>query len=121
MDSGQRIVEHDTSPDFPDYLKALVRDIMRRIDLVWWNNNQYTFEWSHGGVEWITPQFQIRTYYWGDDEEVAALPNMYFEGVAISWYKYPLRGAEVNCTKSVEEWISWYQKFMTAVTELEND
>ena len=42
--------------------------------------------------------FACRPYYWGDDDEVAALPNFLYKptGLTISWYKYPLRGAWCN-------------------------
>lgn len=40
----------------------------------------------------------IRAYYWGEDEEIAALPNFVFKplGLEISWYKYPMRDAYSN-------------------------
>lgn len=39
--------------------------------------------------------FVIRPYYWGEDEEIAVLPNFEFKptGFTISWYKYPMRNA----------------------------
>lgn len=47
--------------------------------------------------------FVIRPYYWGDDEEVAALPNFVYKpaGVEIRWYKYPMRDAYSNMDISV--------------------
>lgn len=39
--------------------------------------------------------FIIRPYYWGDDEDIADLPNFVYKptGFFMSWYKYPLRNA----------------------------
>ena len=42
--------------------------------------------------------FLIRPYYWGEDEEIAALSNFVYKptGLEISWYKYPMRDAYSN-------------------------
>ena len=42
--------------------------------------------------------FIIRPYYWGEDEDIAALPNFVYKptGLEISWYKYPMRDAYSN-------------------------
>lgn len=42
--------------------------------------------------------FIIRPYYWGDDEEIAELPNFVYKptGLEIRWYKYPMRDAYSN-------------------------
>lgn len=48
---------------------------------------------------WIdTPVFTIRHYYWGEDEDIAVLPNFTYKptGFEMSWYKYPLRDAYCN-------------------------
>lgn len=48
--------------------------------------------------------FIIRPYYWGDDEDTAALPNFVYKptGLEISWYKYPMRDAYSNQDVDVE-------------------
>ena len=42
--------------------------------------------------------FIIRAYYWGEDEELAELPNFVYKptGLEIRWYKYPMRDAYSN-------------------------
>ena len=48
--------------------------------------------------------FIIRTYYWGEDEEIAALPNFVYKptGLEINWYKYPMRDAYSNHDVDIE-------------------
>ena len=42
--------------------------------------------------------FAVRPYYWGEDENIAALPNFTYKptGLEIKWYKYPMRDAYSN-------------------------
>lgn len=51
--------------------------------------------------------FIIRAYYWGEDEDIAALPNFVYKptGLEISWYKYPMRDAYSNQGVSLEQFI----------------
>ena len=46
--------------------------------------------------------FIVRSYYWGEDETIAALPNFVYKpaNIEISWYKYPMRDA--YCNKDVD-------------------
>lgn len=50
------------------------------------------------GSEFENDTFVVRAYYWGDDEDIAALPNFVYKplGLEISWYKYPMRDAYSN-------------------------
>ena len=45
--------------------------------------------------EYENNTFILRPYYWGEDEEIQALPNFVYkpENITISWYKYPMRDA----------------------------
>lgn len=45
-----------------------------------------------------TDTFIVRPYYWGDDEEIAKLPNFEYlpKGFKLCWYKYPLRDSYSN-------------------------
>ena len=66
--------------------------------------------------------FVIRPYYWGDDEEIAALPNFEFKptGFTISWYKYPMRNAFASDNISTEEFLEILkecEKSMRGVSE----
>lgn len=51
--------------------------------------------------------FIIRPYYWGDEEDIAELPNFEYKptGFTISWYKYPMRDAYASHDISTEEFI----------------
>ena len=63
--------------------------------------------WNHriAGNMTETSRFIVRPYYWGDDDEKAALPNFVYKptGLEISWYKYPMRDAYSNQDVSVVE------------------
>ena len=52
--------------------------------------------------------FIIRPYYWGDDEDIAELPNFEYKptGFTISWYKYPMRDAYASHDISNEEFLA---------------
>ena len=49
-----------------------------------------------GGYE--NDVFVVNPYYWGDDGEIAKLPNFIYKpnNIEISWYKYPMRDAYSN-------------------------
>lgn len=48
--------------------------------------------------------FVVRAYYWGEDEDIAALPNFVYKptGLEIKWYKYPMRDAYSNQDIDIE-------------------
>lgn len=56
--------------------------------------------------------FVIRPYYWGDDEDVAMLPNFVYkpENIELSWYKYPMRDAYCSIELTPEK----LQEILTA-------
>ena len=49
--------------------------------------------------------FIVRPYYWGEDEQIAELPNFVYKptNITISWYKYPLRDSYISHNISQEE------------------
>ena len=49
--------------------------------------------------------FIVRPYYWGDDEDIANLPNFEYKpiGFTISWYKYPMRNAYASHNITTQE------------------
>ena len=65
---------------------------------------------GYGHVEWSKESdfendtFIIRPYYWGEDEEIAQLPNFVYKptGLEIKWYKYPMRDAYSNQDIDIE-------------------
>lgn len=56
--------------------------------------------------------FIVRPYYWGEDEEIAALPNFVYKptDLEIKWYKYPMRDAYCNQDVSAEDFGAILQK-----------
>ena len=50
-------------------------------------------------------QYEIRPYYWGEDESLMDLPNLVNKniGLEISWYKYCGRGMSCNKNLSSQE------------------
>ena len=65
----------------------------------------YGYKEGHKSREFENETFVIRPYYWGEDDDIAALPNFEFKptGLQIKWYKYPMRDAYSNMDISVEE------------------
>ena len=51
-----------------------------------------------GGFGFENNTFIIRPYYWGDDDDIAELPNFVYKplNLEIKWYKYALRSAFCN-------------------------
>lgn len=49
--------------------------------------------------------FTLRPYYWGEDEEIASLPNFVYkpEEIEIRWYKYPMRDSYSNVELTDEQ------------------
>ncbi len=60
---------------------------------------------DNGDMEFENDTFIMRAYYWGEDEEIAELPNFVYKptGLEISWYKYPMRDAYSNQDVSLDE------------------
>ena len=56
-------------------------------------------------VPFETEKFSVRPYYWGEDENIAALPNFVYKpkNIEISWYKYPLRDAYCSHNLTIDE------------------
>ena len=56
--------------------------------------------------------FAVFPYYWGDDDNLALIPNfIYFpENIQIFWYKYPFRGATISENLSPEEFREMLKK-----------
>ena len=70
------------------------------------NNGFDTYGYhENDNIPFETDVFSIRPYYWGDDEEIATLPNFVFKpkGIEISWYKYPMRDAYCSHDISLQE------------------
>ena len=64
--------------------------------------------------------FSIRPYYWGDDDEIANLPNFVYKptGYSISWYKYPLRDAYASADITEDEFGEMLEKCEESLKEV---
>lgn len=96
------------------YQDALVEDILSEIERVYWNKNQ--IEWNRHDDPMLSG-VTFRPYYWGDDEEKEALPNLKFDfsPQEIRWYKYPRRGQSFSLRWSAEQWVEWYNEAMKII------
>ena len=74
------------------------------------NNGFTSYGYKEGSDErcFENDTFIIRPYYWGDDEDIAKLPNFEYKptGFTISWYKYPMRDAYASHDISTEEFLA---------------
>jgi hypothetical protein len=68
---------------------------------VYKNNVSY----DEGVEKFENDVFIMRVYFWGDDEEIEALPNFLHKksGLEIQWYKYPLRDSYSNVKLTPEK------------------
>ena len=111
---GNEYCDHE----MPQYSIALFTYILREVSRVYWNINQE--EWDTYSDPDI-PEIEFRPYYWGEDDEIAKLPNFVFDDVEIRWYKYPGRGMSVNKKMSPDEWVAWFDNVITAILNHEKD
>ena len=72
-----------------------------------WDGHAIRGDGADTAYEYENDTFIIRAYYWGDDEDKAALPNFVYKptGLEISWYKYPMRDAYSNQDISIEQFV----------------
>lgn len=108
MELGQAIFGNPTG-DFgmPPYADALLGGLLDEIERVYWNREQKAWEkYEDPSI----PGIVFRPYYWGDDEEKAALPNFEVEGnpQKVRWYKHAKRGTNCEFEYSPEEWARWF-------------
>ena len=66
-----------------------------------------------------TPLFTLRSYYWGDNHKVHALPNFVYKpwSLEIDWYKYPMRYAHANIALCDDDWRLMCDTVVRAVGE----
>lgn len=92
-----------------NYQDALILSLISEMETVYWNKNQKEWDrYSDPGFVGIT----FRPYYWGDNEEEAAKPNLTvaFSEQEIRWYKHPGRSMTVTLDWTPEQWADWYEK-----------
>lgn len=91
-----------------NYQDALIESLLNEIERI--HHNLYQEEWNR----WGDPKLvgvEFRPYYWGDDPEEAAKPNLkfIFSDQEIRWYKHACRGATVTIDWTADEWVQWYE------------
>ena len=61
--------------------------------------------------------FTIRPYYWGEDGNMAELPNFLYKptGFKIHWYKYPFRDSYMNQDLNREEILKIFDKCIHSI------
>jgi hypothetical protein len=61
--------------------------------------------------------FIIRSYYWGEDDNMANLANFSYKptGFEIQWYKYPFRDSYMNQNLSSEEILGIFNKCIASI------
>lgn len=72
-----------------------------------WDGHAIRGDGLNADYEYENDTFIVRAYYWGEDEDIAALPNFVYKptGLEISWYKYPMRDAYSNQDVSLEQFV----------------
>ena len=70
-----------------------------------WDGHAVYGDGMDAKYEYENDTFIVRAYYWGEDEDKAALPNFVYKptGLEIRWYKYPMRDAYSNQDVSVKD------------------
>jgi hypothetical protein len=99
----------------PRYAGALFSEVWRVMGREFGNTNQRTFN-PRGEDDPKIPGFEVRPYWWGDDDAPQAnMPNFVFGDVQIRWYKYPGRGMSTNVDWSPLQWVAWFDAAIKAI------
>jgi len=81
----------------PDFVRSGLEYLDNEIRRVEGNNGrEYSSPLANSGASFQTPIFEMRAYYWGDEEEESCKPNFECGDFEISWYKYFGRGTTMN-------------------------
>ena len=96
----------------PEWVNALVEEIISEIWRVYWNANQR--EWNKLDDPQI-PGIEFRPYYWGDDPVEAGKPNLKHGDIEVRWYKHPGRGQSLNVEPTPERMIGWFESALATI------
>ena len=60
---------------------------------LFWNENQMEYDspFLNTGNIYRNDTFEVRSYYWGDDENLMRLPNFKYKDFEVRWYKHSNR------------------------------
>ena len=91
---------------------GIVEDMLRIISWYATGDSSYSDEFKND-------VFELRSYYWGEDDEIEALPNFkhYKTGLEIRWYKYIGRGMSVNKHVCPECFYNVFVECMNSLTQ----
>lgn len=69
---------------------ACLNKISNEMCRLFWNENQkeYDSPFLNTGNYYKNDTFEVRAYYWGDDEKLIALPNFKYKDFEVRWYKH---------------------------------
>ena len=105
----------------PCWVDALLMYLEEELDRVMWNLHQKEYEspFQNTSNSFKTDVFEVRAYYWGDDEEEMAKPNFKCGDVEVSWYKRLGRGTYLKREYSKDELIEAFNKALLSILEYE--
>lgn len=105
----------------PSWVTALLSYLDSELCRVMWNIHQKDYEspFQNTGNDFKTDVFEVRAYYWGDDEEEEIKPNFKCGKVEISWYKWYGRGTRLRGDYSTEEIIDAFNQALLSILQYE--
>lgn len=107
----------------PRYIIALLKDLEDELARAQWNVNQeeYDSPFQNTSNEFKTDTFEVKAYYWGDDEEEIDKPNFKCKDVEIIWYKRLGRGTYINKRVSRRKMEKLYLKCLISIENWERE
>lgn len=71
-------------------LRAALHEIEREMSRLYWNlfQDEIDSPFRNTGTNYKNDTFEVRAYYWGDDEELIHKPNFKWRDFEIHWYKH---------------------------------
>jgi hypothetical protein len=105
----------------PEFIEAGLKHLSDEIEIVELNIRQKEFvsPTKISGTVYNTYAFQMRAYYWGEDEKIQSTPNFSCDGLEIRWYKYLGRGMSMNKEIDANNFFKIIDKCLKAVRERE--
>lgn len=75
-------------------LEAVLDKIEKEMGRLYWNKNQKEMEspFRNTAQKYLNDTFEVRSYYWGDNEDEGVLPNFKYKDLSAYWYKHCERG-----------------------------
>ena len=72
---------------------------------------------GNNGAEYKNDTFEMRSYYWGEDEAMQDAPNFKYGDIEIRWYKYCHRGMSANFCITNEMAVDMFRACVASVVE----